>query len=35
MADQEHEEPLVDYEEEEENVTNEKPATSDNKEVKK
>jgi len=35
MADQENEEPLVDYEEEEENVPSEKPATSDDKEVKK
>jgi len=35
MADQENDEQLVDYEEEEENVASDKPATSDNKEVKK
>jgi len=35
MADHEHDDDLVDYEEEEENVTSEKPAESDAKEVKK
>jgi len=35
MADHENEEPLVDYEEEEENVVSEKPVNTDNKEVKK